>query len=212
MAGDDPLFYSPTTAITNYMIGCIGLYFGWQTLQIQDSLFHNLWACSFFSLSMGSLLGGSYYGFGPRLPNFITKVIWRLTLIFIGITGLFLAGSAATFYINETGKFGLMIGSAILIIKYVLGLNKDETFHYAIKFYVSLMILALIGFIPAFFSLGYTGALPIVIGLLVSLSAVGVQASGLTLHKHFNHNDLFHGIQILGMILMYRGGLEISTV
>ncbi|SVA44503.1 uncharacterized protein METZ01_LOCUS97357, partial [marine metagenome] len=30
--------------------------------------------------------------------------------------------------------------------------------------------------------------------------------------KHFNHNDLFHVIQILGMILMYRGGLEISTV
>ena len=212
MVGADPFFYSPTTAITNYMMGCIGLYFGWQTLLFQDSLFHILWACSFFSLSLGAFLGGSYYGFGPRLPNYITKVIWRLTLIFVGITGLFLAGSAAIFYINETGKIGLMIGSAILIIKYVLDLNKDDTFHHAIKFYVSLIILALIGFIPAFFSLGYTGALQIVIGLLVNLSAAGVQASGLTLHKHFNHNDLFHVIQILGMILMYRGGSEISTV
>ena len=212
MAGNDPFFYSPTTAITNYMMGSIGLYLGWQTLQIQDSLFHILWACSFFSLSLGAFIGGSYYGFGPTLPNYITKVIWRLTLIFVGITGLFLAGSAATFYINETGKFGLIIGSAILIIKYVLGLKRDDTFHHAIKFYVIMIILALIGFIPAFFSLGYTGALPIVIGLLVNLSAAGVQASGLTLHKYFNHNDLFHVIQMLGMILMYRGGLEISTV
>ena len=212
MAGDDPFFYSLTTAITNYMMGCIGLYLGWQTLQIQGSLFHILWACSFFSLSLGAFLGGSYYGFGPRLPNYITKVIWRLTLIFVGITGLFLAGSAATFYINETGKFGLMLGSAILVIKYVLGLNKNDTFHHAIKFYVTLIILALIGFIPAFFSLGYTGALQIVIGLLVNLSAAGVQANGLTLHKHLNHNDLFHGIQVLGMILIYRGGSEISMV
>ena len=150
--------------------------------------------------------------FGPRLPDYITKVIRILTLIFVGITGLFLAGSAATFYINETGKFGLMLGSAILVIKYVLGLNKNDTFHHAIKFYVTLIILALIGFIPAFFSLGYTGALQIVIGLLVNLSAAGVQASGLTLHKHFNHNDLFHVIQVLGMILIYRGGSEISMI
>ena len=212
MAGDNPVINSRTTAITNYMMGCIGLYLGWQTLQIQGSLFHILWACSFFSLSLGAFIGGSYYGFGPTLPNYITKVIWMLTLIFVGITGLFLAGSSATFYINETGKFGLMIGSAILVIKDVLGLKRDDTFHHAIKFYVTLIILALIGFIPAFFSLGYTGALQIVIGLLVNLSAAGVQASGLRLHKHFNHNDLFHVIQVLGMILIYRGGSEISMV
>ena len=166
----------------------------------------------FFSLSLGAFLGGSHYVFGHRLPNYIAKVIWMLTLIFIGITGLFLAGSAATFYINETGKFGLMLGSAILVIKYVLGLSKNNTFHHAIKIYVTLIILALIGFIPAFFSLGYTGALQIVIGLLVNLSAAGVQASGLTLHQHFNHNDLFHVLLILGMIFIYRGGLEISMV
>ena len=194
------------------MMGCIGLYLGWQTLQIQGSLFHILWACSFFSLSLGGFFGGSHHVFGPQLPNYITKVIWMLTLIFVGITGLFLAGSAATFYINETGKIGLMLGSAILVIKYVLGLNKNDTFHHAIKFYVTLIILALIGFIPAFFSLGYTGALQIVIGLLVNLSAAGVQASGLTLHQHFNHNDLFHVLLILGMIFIYRGGLEISMV
>ena len=124
------------------MMGCIGLYLGWQTLQIQGSLFHILWACSFFSLSLGAFLGGSHYVFGPRLPNYIKKVIWMLTLIFVGITGLFLAGSAATFYINDPGKFGLLLGCVFLVIKYVLGLNKNDTFHHAIKFYATLIILA----------------------------------------------------------------------
>jgi len=32
-----------------------------------------------------------------------------------------------------------------------------------------------------------------------------VQVSGFSLHQHFNHNDLFHVFQMVGMIVMYRG-------
>jgi hypothetical protein len=32
-----------------------------------------------------------------------------------------------------------------------------------------------------------------------------VQASGVTLHRHFNHNDLFHVIQIGATLVFYRG-------
>jgi len=44
---------------------------------------------------------------------------------------------------------------------------------------------------------------------LVSLAASWVQVMRISLHENFNHNDLFHVIQMLGMYLMYRGGLEI---
>jgi len=36
-----------------------------------------------------------------------------------------------------------------------------------------------------------------------------VQVAKISLHKHFNYNDLFHVIQLLGIYLMYRGGIEI---
>jgi hypothetical protein len=39
----------------------------------------------------------------------------------------------------------------------------------------------------------------------VSVLAAGVQASGFTLHRDFNHNDLYHVIQIAAMILFYAG-------
>jgi hypothetical protein len=40
----------------------------------------------------------------------------------------------------------------------------------------------------------------------VSVLAALVQQSGLTLHRNFNHNDLYHVIQLVALWLLYRGG------
>jgi hypothetical protein len=45
-----------------------------------------------------------------------------------------------------------------------------------------------------------------VAGVMVSFAAAGVQQSGFALHQHFNHNDLYHVIQMAGVYLLYRGG------
>jgi len=42
-------------------------------------------------------------------------------------------------------------------------------------------------------------------GVLVSFLAAGIQQSGLTLHKHFNYNDLYHVVQMGGFHLLYTG-------
>ena len=42
-------------------------------------------------------------------------------------------------------------------------------------------------------------------GVAVSVMGALVQASGFALHAHFNHNDLYHVIQIGAMFLFYRG-------
>jgi hypothetical protein len=39
----------------------------------------------------------------------------------------------------------------------------------------------------------------------VSLAAAAAQASGLDLHPSFNHNDLYHVVQIAAMALFYCG-------
>ena len=47
-------------------------------------------------------------------------------------------------------------------------------------------------------------------GVGVSLIAAGIQASGFSLHEHFNHNDLFHLIQIPALYLFLQGGLLLT--
>jgi peptidoglycan/LPS O-acetylase OafA/YrhL len=42
-------------------------------------------------------------------------------------------------------------------------------------------------------------------GVLVSFLAAAIQVNGIALYHHFNHNDLYHVIQMGGMYLFYRG-------
>lgn len=206
-----PLLYEPTTTLTDYAIFLLGLYFSWETYLVwesQGSLFHLLWGGSFLSVAISGFLGGASHGFGPKLEPVIKIILWRLTLIFVGITGLLLAMSAATFFISDDTMSAMFVTAGILLIIYFFRIKKDDAFRSAVSFNLPLVLLSLILFLIVFFN-GRTGALSIAIGLVVSLVAAGVQRSGFTFHRHFNHNDLYHVVQMLSMFLMFTGGLEI---
>ena len=42
-------------------------------------------------------------------------------------------------------------------------------------------------------------------GVAVSIVGHGIQQSGIVLHRHLNHNDLYHIIQMVTLFLFYRG-------
>jgi hypothetical protein len=54
------------------------------------------------------------------------------------------------------------------------------------------------------------GARWLLAGVGLSLVAGAVQASGFDLHRLFNHNDLYHVIQIAAMLAYYRGVRRLS--
>ena len=43
-------------------------------------------------------------------------------------------------------------------------------------------------------------------GVLVSLVAGIIQARRIGVHRYFNHNDVYHVIQVIALFLVYRGG------
>jgi hypothetical protein len=47
------------------------------------------------------------------------------------------------------------------------------------------------------------------LGLIITLVGAVVQQSGFTIHKHFNHNDLYHVIQMVGIWYIYKGGMTL---
>ena len=44
-------------------------------------------------------------------------------------------------------------------------------------------------------------------GLVVSAAGVLIQRIGIGFHEHFNHNDIYHLVQIVGIYFFYRGAL-----
>ena len=47
----------------------------------------------------------------------------------------------------------------------------------------------------------------LVAGVGVSLIGVLVQGRHVAIHRHFNHNDLYHVIQMVALYLFFRGGV-----
>ena len=47
----------------------------------------------------------------------------------------------------------------------------------------------------------------VLLGVAVSVAAAAIQQSGWALHRYFNHNDLYHVVQAVGVWLLYRGAL-----
>ena len=48
----------------------------------------------------------------------------------------------------------------------------------------------------------------LVAGVGLSLVAAGVQQSGWSIHRYFNHNDLYHVIQAVAVWLLYRAAIR----
>ena len=46
----------------------------------------------------------------------------------------------------------------------------------------------------------------VIASIAVSVIGALVQMTGIRLHEHFNHNDLYHMIQLVALWLLYRGG------
>ena len=206
------LIYEPMTSITDFLIFIVACYYGWYTLSLFKSVFHLIWSISFFVLGFGALLGGVRHGFGPNFSKTQKKIIWFLTLIFVGISSQCLFLSLFTLINNNS--INLVVISILLLhfFLFVFKVLKNDKFLNAIKFYLPVLLISLIISLYTFFVVGYTGAMFISLGIVVILVASLVQMSNIILHKHFNNNDFFHVLQIIGMYFLYIGGLEIPEI
>jgi hypothetical protein len=79
-------------------------------------------------------------------------------------------------------------------------------FRYVIYEYGSTLSIVLV-----LVALGRVGGEPgvqghIIAGIVVSIVAGALQQSGIDLHRHFNHNDLQHVVQMVAIWFLYEGG------
>jgi hypothetical protein len=170
------------------------------------------WGISFFTLAISALLGGISHGFGPMFSEISKMIVWRMTLLFIGLTGLGLFYSVILIFIDGQINFLIIFFLLFCFGFYNYKIFKNDKFIVAVKFYLPLTIISLICFLYIFIYRGYMGALFISVGLLVTLFASLIQSSRIILHRHFNYNDFFHVMQMIGMYLMFKGGQEMPKI
>ncbi len=199
----------PTTTITDYILGVLAFVLGlrlWAAANREGQTSMRLWSLSFFTVTVAALAGGTSHGFAGVLSPLAQAVLWKTTVWSIGLTAALLLAAVAWSSLRGRGR-SLLVGLAgVQFVVYALWMLRHDDFIYVIADYLPAVLVVLALQIAAW-RRGTPGADMLVLGIVTTLVGAGVQASGFTLHRHFNHNDLYHVIQMAATVMLYRGAL-----
>ena len=166
------------------------------------------WLCLFVSAGLGAFVGGMDHGFAYAYPAWLKMVSWRATLVLIGVSALSLTQLWRQFYVGRFQAWSAWMGVPLFVCYVMAVLFWSQKFILAIVYYVPLVLITLVCALWAWWSFRHRRDLYLVIGLVVSLVAAGIQVSGYRLFPHFNHNDLYHVIQMGAFFLLYLSACE----
>ena len=163
----------------------------------------NLWCWVFGLLAIASFLGALTHGL--EMPKSIRIALWTPLYMSLGILVLlFIVGAVADWRGKAAAKrlvpWGIGMSVAFLGLTALLGGKFIVFIVYAAT--IMLSALAIYTFLAATHRL--KGTAVVALAILLNLAAAAVQASNLSLHLlfPFDHNGLFHLVQILSTAIL----------
>ena len=194
----------PMTLLTDYALAGVTGWVAWSLFRAREGQrARSLWALAFAALALAAALGGTWHGFAPAFAAIAVLLVWKTTVLSVGIASFgMLAGSAISATAGNARKSLLVIAAAKLAVYSGWMLVHSEYVYVIADTGIALVLVAALHLGSAARD---RASRWILAGVGVSVLAAGVQASGFAPHRHFNHNDLYHVIQIAAMILFYAG-------
>lgn len=197
------------TTATDFLITAFTFWFAAQLLTPQanrDHLSRRHWGLAFVFLGLGALFGGANHGFAAYLQQDWLDLIWKGALYALGFAMFFmLIGTVSGSVRNRTWRI-FLYGYSVVACSVFIGWSIDhDDFVYAVLNNLSTFVIIIVLQVSALIRYRAESAKWILSGVAVSLLSAGIQRSGFDLHVHFNHNDLYHVVQIVGLYLFYRG-------
>ncbi len=197
----------PATMLTDYALAGVSAYLSAKLLrQASAGPPVKLWGVAFACVALTALAGGSWHGFRPVLDAQVLTVLWKLTVYAVGVFDLLMAAGAILTTVTGHVRTGLLAAVGLKFVAYALWMAGHNEFRYVVFDSAGAMLVLLVLHGYALWARGDHASRWIIAAVLVSALAAAVQVSGFALHRHFNHNDLYHVIQIVAMVLFYRGG------
>lgn len=172
-----------------------------------------LWQALFASLALSSLLGAIAHA--VKMSQSVHTLLWNFIYFFLGLTLTILALVAIYDWLGEcvTRRLLYWLLPMPLIVVVVTWIGAGE-FIYFVVFEALVMLFVMLVYSMLLWQ-KKPGSGLILTGIVISLAAAVVQASGplqITIIWLFDHNGLFHLVQMPGILCFYlgakRGGLN----
>lgn len=204
----------PMTLITDYLLAALTLTFAlrlWRGSGEQGWGPKRLWAGALLASALAAAAGGTFHGFRPVLASEVSGALWKVTVLSVGVGSLCLLSAAAVAVLSGAPRRLLVALALVKFAIYAAWMTTHDAFLYVIADYAPALLIVLLLFAFDWFRSRPPAAPWIVGGILVSFAAAGIQAAGIAPHPHFNHNDLYHVVQMGAFYLLYRGGMLLTT-
>lgn len=196
----------PLTVLTDYLLAALAAVFSFRLTGLflqKRQRFVLFWALTFLMIAAGAFLGGTSHGFKPYFSDPLKAVIWKSTVLSIGLASFFmLAGSGHSFFRAPAAKLFFAAALAKFVL-FAAVMSTTDKFLFVIVDYLFSMMLVLV-FSLRDIRLPGSGAGWLTGGILISFAAAAIQQSPLFLGP-LNHNDLYHVVQMGACSLLYTG-------
>lgn len=204
----------PMTMVTDYILAAFVLTWGyrlWRDGVGRGVRASRWWALGFGAVGLAAIAGGTTHGFKLMLGPEGESSLWWMTMALIGLFAFSVLMTVAWTGARGRLKTGIKALAILVLAVYLAWVSlMGDDFRFAIVVYGFSMLVLLVQQIGSHFGRKDPAAPWIVGGIAVAVIGSVVQQRGFTLHTHFNHNDLYHVIQIVGAWLFYRGGLLLT--
>jgi hypothetical protein len=196
----------PATLLTDYALAGVTGWLAYVLFRAREGQrARALWSLAFAAIALAAALGGTWHGFAPVFAEVAVLLVWKATVLAVGIASFgMLAGSAIATTAGGARKSLLAFSAMKLAIYSGWMIWHSEYIYVIADTGTAMTLVAALHLRSAARDHGHA-ARWMLGGVGLSVLAAGVQASGFALHRHFNHNDLYHVVQIAAMVLFYAG-------
>lgn len=198
----------PATMATDFLIAAICIAFAAAIEQSAAGIAtaRGLWGLSFACTAIAAIIGGIVHGFALHLRVAVKDRLWKATQYTMGLTSLVIFAAATRAFVAGAASTWLVGVAVAKFIAYAAVTRRRDDYAVVVIDYgasmLALAALAIAGWVRS----GAAAAPWLVAGVIVSAAAAAVQIRKVAPHPRFNHNDLYHVIQIVALYLFYRGG------
>lgn len=188
--------------LTDYLLSIESFVFGLIIYKISgisrlSSAFLIFFGAFFFS----SFLGGTVHGFFNE-PGTVHTILWKLTLLSIGVAAYGLAQAGLVLLQIYSAKIRILL--ALILSVYSVLIFFEDHFYIAILCYLPATLLMLFGFVKVYLKWRESEVLMGVLGLILSLVAALFQQFKISIHpQYFNHNSVYHCILMLVLVVVF---------
>lgn len=199
-----------TTAVTDILLGCLAMVVSltvYKTGNPRDPKKARIWVCAFGLLAVASFFGAAAHGF--KMTERTNFILWQPINLALGLTvALFAAGVLFDLKGASLPRALILALLAAGVFFYAITVLVPGTFIMFIFYEAIAMLFAFISYLVLSFRKKHKAHWLMAAGILLSIIAACIQAVNsvrFTLVWEFDHNGIFHIIQIVGLIFLLSG-------